>query len=68
MTLELHFFVTLDGVTPDLLQQAEGCTFSDCLWGRDIKPREIKITLSVYESFFIDPLYCFSKCVMILVQ
>jgi hypothetical protein len=30
--------------------------------------REIKITFSVYESFLIEPLYCFSKCVSTLVQ
>jgi hypothetical protein len=45
------FSVTLDGVTPDLLQQAEGCTFLYCLWGRNIKAREIKITLSMHEFF-----------------
>jgi hypothetical protein len=57
-----------DGVTLGLLQQVKGCTISNFLESRHIKVREIKITLIVYESFLIEPLYCFSKCVSILVQ
>jgi hypothetical protein len=38
------FFVTLDGVTLDFLQHVEGCTFSDCLGGKNMKSREMKIT------------------------
>jgi hypothetical protein len=45
------FSVTLDGVTLDLLQQAEGCTLLYCLWDENIKARETKITLSMYEFF-----------------
>jgi hypothetical protein len=33
-----------------------------------MKSREMKITLDVYESFLIQPLCCFSKCALILVQ
>jgi hypothetical protein len=33
-----------------------------------MKSREMKITLDVYKSFLIQPLCCFNKCVLILVQ